>query len=73
MAATANRRALSLYKAVLRAHQRYLPHEMRQLGDAYVKSEVSEARACVDGADSPASVTGPGPSVSHHPSSVQVA
>ena len=40
MAATGNRRALSLYKAVLRAHQRYLPHEMRQLGDAYVKSEV---------------------------------
>jgi len=39
MAATGNRRALSLYKAVLRAHQRYLPHEMRQLGDAYVKSE----------------------------------
>ncbi|KAL3787748.1 hypothetical protein ACHAW5_002216 [Stephanodiscus triporus] len=33
-------RALSLYKSILRAHDRYLPSQsMRQLGDAYVKSE----------------------------------
>lgn len=35
-------KALSLYKSILRAHSKYLPMEMRQLGDAYVKSEVSE-------------------------------
>ena len=34
-------RALALYKSILRAHERYLPSQsMRQLGDAYVKSEV---------------------------------
>ena len=32
--------AISLYKNILRAHKRFLPHEMRQLGDAYVKAEV---------------------------------
>ena len=32
--------AISLYRNILRAHERYLPHEMRQLGDAYVKAEV---------------------------------
>lgn len=32
--------AKSLYKNILRAHERYLPHEMKQLGDAYVKAEV---------------------------------
>mmetsp|Transcript_7819 Transcript_7819/g.16736 ORF Transcript_7819/g.16736 Transcript_7819/m.16736 type:complete len:127 (-) Transcript_7819:3047-3427(-) len=31
--------ALSLYKSLLRAHEKFLPQEMRQLGDAYVKSE----------------------------------
>jgi hypothetical protein len=31
--------ALSLYRSILRAHQKHLPTEMRQLGDAYVKSE----------------------------------
>ncbi|KAL7451906.1 hypothetical protein ACHAWC_004251 [Mediolabrus comicus] len=31
--------AISLYKNILRAHKRFLPHEMRQLGDAYVKAE----------------------------------
>jgi len=34
-------KALSLYKNILRAHDKFLPHEMKQLGDAYVKSEVS--------------------------------
>lgn len=32
-------KALSLYKNILRAHDKFLPHEMKQLGDAYVKSE----------------------------------
>ncbi|KAL7513328.1 hypothetical protein ACHAXN_010724 [Cyclotella atomus] len=32
-------KALTLYKSILRAHSKYLPMEMRQLGDAYVKSE----------------------------------
>lgn len=32
-------RALSLYRSILRAHSKYLPTEMRELGDAYVKSE----------------------------------
>ena len=34
-------KALSLYKNILRAHDKFLPHQMRALGDAYVKSEVS--------------------------------
>ena len=32
-------RATSLYRSILRAHQRHLPNEMRSIGDAYVKSE----------------------------------
>eukprot|EP00804_Cyclotella_cryptica_P020774 CCRYP_016604-RA/>CCRYP_016604-RA protein AED:0.09 eAED:0.09 QI:206/1/1/1/1/1/2/145/136 len=35
----ARSKGLSLYKSILRAHSKYLPMEMRQLGDAYVKSE----------------------------------
>mmetsp|Transcript_28090 Transcript_28090/g.68403 ORF Transcript_28090/g.68403 Transcript_28090/m.68403 type:complete len:119 (-) Transcript_28090:1832-2188(-) len=31
--------ALSLYRAILKAHKGNLPAEMRSLGDAYVKSE----------------------------------
>ena len=34
-------KALSLYKNILRAHDRFLPSAMKQLGDAYVKAEVS--------------------------------
>ena len=30
---------LSLYRSILRTHSKSLPHEMRSLGDAYVKSE----------------------------------
>ena len=37
-------KALSLYKNILRAHDKFLPHEMKQLGDAYVKSEVSQKK-----------------------------
>lgn len=33
-------KGMSLYRNILRAHARYLPHEMKQLGDAYVKAEV---------------------------------
>lgn len=32
-------RALGLYRSLLKAHRNYLPREMRQLGDSYVKSE----------------------------------
>jgi len=40
MAVQTRARALSLYKSILRAHDRYLPSpSMKQLGDAYVKSE----------------------------------
>ena len=31
--------ALQLYRNIRKAHKRYLPYEMRQLGDSYVKSE----------------------------------
>ena len=31
--------ALSLYRNILKAHKRYLPYEMKALGDSYVKSE----------------------------------
>ena len=31
--------ALQLYRNILKAHKRYLPYEMRRLGDSYVKSE----------------------------------
>ena len=30
---------LALYRSILRAHQRYLPADARELGDAYVRSE----------------------------------
>lgn len=30
---------VSLYRSILRAHQKYLPYEMKQLGDTYVRSE----------------------------------
>lgn len=38
-------RALSLYRSLLRAHAKHLPTEMRQLGDAYVKSEFRAHKA----------------------------
>jgi Complex1_LYR-like len=31
--------ATSLYRSILRAHKRYLPQKMKELGDTYVKSE----------------------------------
>lgn len=31
--------AIPLYRSILRAHKRYLPHEMKGLGDSYVQSE----------------------------------
>ena len=31
--------ALSLYRSILRAHKKYLPQKMKELGDTYVKSE----------------------------------
>ncbi|KAL7554869.1 hypothetical protein ACHAWF_018414 [Thalassiosira exigua] len=32
-------KALSLYRSILRAHDEFLPRSMKDLGDAYVKSE----------------------------------
>jgi hypothetical protein len=37
--------ALSLYRALLRAHAKHLPTDMRQLGDAYVKAEFRRLKA----------------------------
>ena len=37
--ATMKKPMLSLYRSLLRAHQKCLPTQMKQLGDAYVKSE----------------------------------
>lgn len=34
--------ALSLYRSILRAHSNYLPPQMKQLGDSYVKNEFRE-------------------------------
>ena len=39
-ASAARSAALSLYRGILRAHARHLPEQMRELGDAYVRSEV---------------------------------
>ena len=38
-ASAARSAALSLYRGILRAHARHLPEQMRELGDAYVRSE----------------------------------
>lgn len=35
---------LALYRDILRAHQRYLPPDARELGDAYVRHEFTEHR-----------------------------
>ena len=32
-------RGIILYRSILRAHKKYLPTEMKQLGDTYVRSE----------------------------------
>lgn len=32
-------RGIALYRSLLRAHAKYLPSEMRELGDVYVKTE----------------------------------
>jgi hypothetical protein len=37
--ATMKKTMLYLYRSLLRAHQKCLPTQMKQLGDAYVKSE----------------------------------
>ncbi len=41
--------ALSLYRALLRAHAKHLPLDMRQLGDAYVKAEFRRLKAVTKG------------------------
>lgn len=40
--------AKSLYRNILRAHKRYLPQEMKGLGDSYVKSEFSMFKKVTD-------------------------
>lgn len=39
MANIGRTQVLTLYRGILRCHRRVLPHEMRQLGDAYVRDE----------------------------------
>ncbi|VEU37437.1 unnamed protein product [Pseudo-nitzschia multistriata] len=39
MSAVGKESAKTLYRSILRAHKRYLPREMKGLGDSYVKSE----------------------------------
>jgi Complex 1 protein (LYR family). len=34
-----SKKAVSLYRSLLKAHSKYLPPEMKSLGDAYVQSE----------------------------------
>ena len=37
-----------LYRSILRAHKRYLPQEMKGLGDSYVKSEFNLFKKVTD-------------------------
>lgn len=37
-----------LYRSILRAHKRYLPQEMKGLGDSYVKSEFNLFKRVTD-------------------------
>jgi hypothetical protein len=39
MASKGRGAGIPLYRSILRAHKRYLPFEMKALGDSYVKSE----------------------------------
>lgn len=36
---TSNKAAVLLYRSILKAHKKYLPTDMKALGDAYVKTE----------------------------------
>jgi Complex1_LYR-like len=38
-------RAFNLYRSILRAHSKYLSFEMKELGDAYVKSEFRQHKS----------------------------
>ena len=40
--------AKTLYRSILRAHKRYLPQEMKGLGDSYVKSEFGVFKKVTD-------------------------
>lgn len=51
---------IPLYRRLLRAHRKFLPHEMRMLGDEYIKSEFRAHRDV----DKPAHLVRPSP----HPS-----
>jgi hypothetical protein len=43
-----NSKAIPLYRSILRAHAKYLPPEMRGLGDEYVKTEFRLFRTVTD-------------------------
>ncbi|TDZ13138.1 Succinate dehydrogenase assembly factor 3 [Colletotrichum sidae] len=45
---------IPLYRRLLRAHRKYLPHEMRVLGDEYIKAEFRAHRTV----DNPAHLIG---------------
>ncbi len=46
--AAGRRRALGLYRGILRAHRSHLPDNMRHLGDAYVREEFRKHKAAKD-------------------------
>ena len=46
--ATNPTKAIPLYRSILRAHAKYLPPEMRGLGDEYVKKEFRLFRTVTD-------------------------
>ena len=48
MTHTAKGSAKTLYRGILRAHKRYLPQEMKGLGDSYVKSEFNMFKKVTD-------------------------
>lgn len=48
MTPVANESAKALYRSILRAHKRYLPQEMKGLGDSYVKSEFKMFKKVTD-------------------------
>ena len=48
MTPVAKQSAIVLYRNILRAHKRYLPPEMKELGDSYVKSEFNLFKKVAD-------------------------
>ena len=48
MTSSTKESAKLLYRSILRAHKRYLPQEMKGLGDSYVKSEFNMFKKVTD-------------------------